>query len=249
MLLTKRAGTAPHFSEMTNHCLQCNLSFKSPQAYKTHHERLHQAVVLLGVDGHTQEVRSAKDGSFQCRCGSRLSNARTFKKHVTQSCRLMQVQSVEVPTDDHPDLSSSEELDIHGLVINTRFMLLICRECGFAVNETNPISHMRLHEINMSNAENEACLTVINRLLDVTHGKKMFIIMRLAESIPFGSAALVEPVQGIPIQSGFRCLSCFDFCCTAKKSMKNHNSKMHNVFVYLVFNKRVLIYTRLAQCK
>ena len=157
---------------MTNHCLSCNLSFKSTKAYRNHHQRLHQAVVLVSLDGHSMQVRSSSDGSFQCRCGSRLSNARTFKKHLMQSCRMHQVESVDVPTDDHPDLGSSEELDMHGLVVNTRFGLLICRECGFAVNETNPIYHMRKHEINMSNAENEVCLAVINRLLGVSQGKQ-----------------------------------------------------------------------------
>ena len=57
----------------------------------------------------------------------------------------------------------------------------------------------------------------------------MFILKNLVESLPVGSATLAEPVQGIPVQSGFRCLSCFDFCCTAEKSMKNHSRTMHNV--------------------
>lgn len=161
---------------MSSYCGACRLPFKSLKGYQNHFQRFHQTTVIHCEGGETLTVKAGEDGTFLCHCGCSLANARTFKRHLTSSCRASRVSSVQLPDDDHEDLRSTDPLETHGLVVNVRYGLLICRDCGLAINKFTPIHHMRTHKMNMSFEENDVCVAEMAKLVDIENSNNFYWI-------------------------------------------------------------------------
>ena len=105
------------------------------------------------------------------------------------------------------DRSDLKTVGTLSLLFNTRHRIVICEECGFEVKKwQNHVKNFHPHRHRDITNEDVAC---VNLLFEES-----------SENVP--RSIDQEPIQGLPIISGFQCTSC-DLLTSSSSVQKRHH--------------------------
>ncbi|KAK9357797.1 hypothetical protein V1504DRAFT_30889 [Lipomyces starkeyi] len=217
-------------------CPECNhAAFGSRSALSKHISSNHRRVTSIDFDGQTYPLAVAEDSTkYLCpKCDAQINLLGSLKRHMAQFCRASDYGPVRPEPQNDDDEPQEEEsvtrtlnldeprtLDDIGFSYENTWQVAICDFCHFVVDMPMVIEHLTsVHGLEVPNANAVLLVLRMHRLrphlaitwddaiedqLDESDDESQGIQLFNPPAFRPGSA----PLQGIPVQDGFKCQLC-----------------------------------------